>query len=81
MPASSLEIIELSTGEIVLRRSDEPDAEPLLTLRFSDEARSYLLEDYQQVAKAMFDAGILELAEVTSPHRNHEDLSEFRVLH
>ncbi|MCW7553034.1 hypothetical protein NX722_10360 [Endozoicomonas gorgoniicola] len=81
MSASPLEIVELRTGEIVLRRSDEPDVEPLLTLKFSDEAHRCLLEDYLQVAKAMFDAGMLELAAVTSPYRNEDDTCEHRVLH
>ena len=81
MSASPLEIVELSTGEIVLRRSGDPDAEPLLTLKFSDEAHTCLLDDYLQVAKAMFDAGMLELAEVTSSHNSEEDVSEHRVLH
>ena len=81
MSASFLEIVELTSGEIVLRRSDDPDAEPLLTLKFSDEARSYLMQDYQKVAKAMFDAGMQELAEVTNPHQNEEEAPENRVLH
>lgn len=81
MSSSSLEIIELASGEIVLRRSDEPDAEPLLSLKFSEKAKSYLLEEYLQVAKVMFDAGMQELADVTSPHRIDDKQVENRVLH
>lgn len=58
MAASFLEIVELPGGEIVLRRDDDDDKEPLLTLTFSEEARFFLQGNHFEVAKAMFDAGI-----------------------
>jgi len=57
MPASLLEIIDLGDGEIVLQRADD-DSEPLVTIRFSDEARLYLMDNGLEVAKAMIQAGI-----------------------
>ena len=82
-PASSfLEIVELPSGEIVLRRSDaEGEEVPLLTMQFSDEAKMYLQEDYLRVAKAMFDAGMQEVADITRPTASNSDMAEDRVLH
>lgn len=57
MPASLLEIIDLGDGEIVLQRADEA-AEPLVTIRFSEETRIYLMDNGLEVAKAMIQAGI-----------------------
>lgn len=80
MSASFLEIVELPSGEIVLRRSDE-EGEPLLTMKFSEEAKLYLEGEHLQVAKAMFDAGMKEVAELTSPQQTEEEIPENRVLH
>jgi hypothetical protein len=55
--ASLLEIIDLGDGEIVLQRADD-DSEPLVTIRFSDESRVYLMDNGLEVAKAMIQAGI-----------------------
>lgn len=57
MSASLLEIIDLGDGEIVLQRADD-DSEPLVTIRFSDESRVYLMDNGLEVAKAMIQAGI-----------------------
>ena len=78
--SSFLEIVELPSGEIVLRRTDA-EGEPLLTMHFSDEAKMYLQEEYLQVAKAMFDAGMKEVARVTRPQPADDEQSDNRVLH
>ena len=57
MSASLLEIVDLGDGEIVLQRADD-DSEPLVTIRFSDESRIYLMDNGLEVAKAMIQAGI-----------------------
>ena len=57
MPASLLEIIDLGEGEVVLQRADD-DSEPLVTIRFSEESRIYLMDNGLEVAKAMIQAGI-----------------------
>ncbi|KEQ15050.1 hypothetical protein [Endozoicomonas numazuensis] len=80
MAASFLEIVELPTGEIVLRRSDE-DGEPLLVMKFSEEAKLYLEGEHLQVAKVMFDAGMQEVAELTRPQSSEEEIPANRVLH
>ena len=81
MSASFLEIVELPSGEIVLRRSDEEDT-PLLTLNFSEEAKVYLQGNHLDVAKAMFDAGINEVSRQGDLRESQDDdLSVDRVLH
>ena len=63
MPSSVLEIIELANGDIVLKRA-EHDEEPLVTIRFSDLARSFVEEDAIDIAKAMIQAGIEAAADI-----------------
>lgn len=55
--SSLLEIIELMNGEIVLQRADG-EGEPLLSINFSDEAKSFIGEAQIDVVKAMIQAGI-----------------------
>ncbi len=82
MSASVLEIVDLGNGEIVLQRADD-DSEPLVTIRFSDESRVYLMDSGMEVAKAMIQAGIqaaatlMEQAEVESEPAEEAP----RVLH
>lgn len=54
---SALEIVQLATGEIVVRRAGK-DEEPLLKLDFSEEATRYLAGSTMDVARAMVKAGI-----------------------
>lgn len=58
--ASFLEIVELPSGEIVLRRTDssEGNNEPLVTIRFSEEAREHLGEHLSEVGRGMIGAGV-----------------------
>jgi hypothetical protein len=59
MSSSFYEILELSSGEIVLRRSgDEGSSEPLVTLKFSAESIAFLGAGRFEVAKAMIEAGM-----------------------
>lgn len=57
MAATFLEIVELADGEVVLQRSDGA-GDPLIQLRFSDEAIAYLNASHVEIAKAMIQAGI-----------------------
>ena len=63
MSSSLLEIVELPNGEIVLQRAEE-DGEPLVEIRFSEEARVYLVDGTLEVAKAMIQAGIEAAAQL-----------------
>jgi len=80
--ASLLEIIDLGDGEIALQRADD-DSEPLVTIRFSDESRIYLMDNGLEVAKAMIQAGIQAAAVIAEQGEMEvETTSEVaRVLH
>ncbi|WP_224419675.1 MULTISPECIES: hypothetical protein [Modicisalibacter] len=52
-----LEIVELADGEVILRPA-EGDGEPLLSIRFSDEAADLLRQSRFDVAREMIDHAI-----------------------
>ncbi len=82
MAASLLEIVDRGDGEIVVERADD-DSEPLVTIRFSDEARAYMMDNGLEVAKAMIQAGI-QAAAVMSERGDVEVVpaqDTHRVLH
>ena len=74
--SSLLEIVELSSGEIVLRRADGL-GEPLVTIKYSDEVRVLLSEFSLDVGKAMVGAGVQAVGEVyghvLETHEEHHD--------
>ena len=85
MSASLLEIVDRGDGEIVLQRADD-DSEPLVAIRFSDEARDYMMDNGLEVAKAMLEAGIQAAAAISqSGEAESEALQELqelpRILH
>ena len=83
MPASLLEIVDLGDGEIVLQREDGAD-EPLVTISFSEEARLYLMDQGLEVARAMIQAGIQAVSEITEQGQAEDEMEEgdsARVLH
>ena len=83
MPASLLEIVELDDGEIVLQRENGDD-EPLVTIRFSEEARLYLMDQGLEVARAMIQAGIQAVSEISEQGQSESEAEEGdvpRVLH
>ena len=73
MSSSLLEIVELSSGEIVLRRSDDESSEPLVNIRFSPESKAYLGEAGLDVAKVMMQAGIQAAAHITEEQLAADD--------
>ncbi len=52
-----LEIVELASGEIALRRPEDTN-NPLVAIRFSAESIEYLGEARHLIAKAMIEAGL-----------------------
>lgn len=82
MSASLLEIVDLGDGEIVLQRADD-DSEPLVTIRFSDESRIYLMDNGLEVAKAMIQAGIQAAAAIAEQveQETSETSTVSRMLH
>ena len=82
MPTSLLEIVDSGNGEIVLQRADD-DSEPLVTIRFSEEARVYMMDSGLDVARAMIQAGIQAAALISEQEDpGMEPVQESqRVLH
>jgi len=85
MSSSFYEILELPSGEIVLRRSsDEGSNEPLVTLKFSPESIAFLGAGRFEVAKAMIEAGMeaaSELAEYSFEDASAEPDVNTTVFH
>ncbi len=85
MSTSILEIVELSDGDVVLQRAED-DSDPLVTIRFSEESRLYLLGNGMEVAKAMIQAGIQAAAELAEQGEVEIEAEMFsvesaRILH
>ncbi len=81
MSTSLLEIVDLGDGEIVLQRADD-DSEPLVTIRFSEESRIYLMDNGLEVAKAMIQAGIQAAATLAEQGEEEADEADQpRILH
>lgn len=70
--SSLLEIVELSSGEIVLRRADGA-GEPLVKIKFSDEVRVLLCEHSLDIGKAMVGAGVQAVGEVYGHVLEHHE--------
>ena len=51
------EIVETADGEYILRRADS-DEQPVVVIRFSDQATAFLDGARGEVAKTMMEAGI-----------------------
>lgn len=62
MSSQFLEIVQLKNGDIVLKRSDD-EGEPLISICFSDESKSYIGESRIEIAKVMIQAGIQAAAQ------------------
>ncbi len=78
--SSLLEIVELETGEIVLRRADGEGA-PLVEIKFSDEVKVLLSEHSMDIGKAMVGAGVQAVGEVYGHILEaHEECSDSKVL-
>lgn len=69
------EIVELSGGDVVLRRADELDADPLVTIHFSDLAKAGLCEHHLDVARVMLEAGVRKVGALSGLDVEREDYS------
>lgn len=74
--SSLLEVVELPTGEIVLRRADGLGA-PLVEIKFSAEVRVILSEHSLDIGKVMLGAGMQAVGEVYGHEiQFHEERSD-----
>jgi hypothetical protein len=86
MSSSFYEILELPSGEIVLKRSDDDGTqEPLVSLKFSHESIAFLGAARFEVAKAMIEAGMDAASEIAEQSREEisADVSDIEnhILH
>jgi hypothetical protein len=82
MSSSFYEILELSSGEIVLKRSgDEHSREPLVTLKFSEESKAFLGGGRFEVAKAMIEAGMEAASELAAEAQDEIAVDTTEVEH
>ncbi|MCW8885680.1 MAG: hypothetical protein OQK12_10575 [Motiliproteus sp.] len=58
MSSEVLEIVELDDGGVALRKADDNSAEPVMTVRFSEETVKALKDQHMGVAQSMIAAGI-----------------------
>lgn len=67
------EIVEMENGDIALRLSHEPDAEPLVTVRFSEQSGFYLGDARFEVARTMIEAGLDAVVDMRDSEREGVD--------
>jgi len=82
MSSTLFEIIELANGDFVLQRSGTAD-EPLVSIKFSPEAKEFLSGASPEVARSMIEAGIHEVEEIMDGQISTEILSSSinRIIH
>ena len=72
--ADFFEIVELSNGDIGLRRADEESEEMIVKIQFSAEAKEGLKNNHIEVAHAMIEAGVSKVSELSGMDFEQEDL-------
>ncbi|MBD2858529.1 hypothetical protein IB286_05855 [Spongiibacter sp. KMU-158] len=80
---SYLELVELANGDIVLQDSDGDEA-PLVTIRFSDEAKEHMQGSGMELARIMIQAGLEAMNGVVQAEVLEEDEDDFeqdRTVH
>lgn len=75
MSSQFLEIVQLKNGDVVLKRSDD-EGEPLISICFSDESKSYIGESRIEIAKVMIQAGIQAAAQAFDSEFDEDELEE-----
>ena len=74
--ARFFEIVELSNGDIALRRADEEDGDELVRIHFSDDAKASLQAHHLDVARVMLEAGVRKVGELSGLEIEHDDFEE-----
>jgi hypothetical protein len=72
--ADFFEIVELSNGDIGLRRADEESEELIVKIQFSEEAKEGLKNNYIEVAHAMIEAGVSKVSELSGLDIEQNDI-------
>jgi len=71
--AGFFEIVELSNGDIALRRADEQESDALVRICFSEDAKASLQEHHLDVARVMLEAGVRLVGDLSGMEVESED--------
>jgi hypothetical protein len=71
--ARFFEIVELSNGDVALRRADEQDGDALVRIHFSDDAKASLNAHHMDVARVMLEAGVRKVGELSGMEVDEEE--------
>lgn len=71
--AHFFEIVELSNGDVILRRSDDLDNEALVSIRFSESAKAGLQANHLDIARVMLEAGVRKVGELSGLEVERDD--------
>lgn len=69
------EILELSNGDVVLKKSDDESGEIIVTIQFSNDVKESLKNHHVDVAHAMIEAGIKKVGELSGAEVEQEIVS------
>lgn len=72
--ADFFEIVELSNGDIGLRKADDASDEMIVRIQFSSEAKEGLKNHHIEVAHAMIEAGVNKVSELSGLDIEQEDI-------
>jgi len=63
--ADFFEIVELSNGDIGLRKANDTSEDMIVRIKFSAEAKENLKNNHIEVAHAMIEAGVNKVSELS----------------
>jgi hypothetical protein len=72
--ADFFEIVELSNGDIGLRRADEESEELIVKIKFSEEAKEGIYNNHIEVAHSMIEAGVSKVSELSGLDIEQDDV-------
>jgi hypothetical protein len=72
--ADFFEIVELSNGDVGLRKADDTSEDMIVKIRFSAEAKENLKNNHIEVAHAMIEAGVNKVSELSGLDLEHEGI-------
>ncbi|UTW47204.1 hypothetical protein [Bacterioplanoides sp. SCSIO 12839] len=74
--ARFFEIVELSNGDIALRRADEQEGDALVSIHFSDDAKASLQAHHMDIARVMIEAGVRKVGELSGMEVERDDFAQ-----
>ena len=72
--ADFFEIVELSNGDIGLRKADDASDDMIVRIQFSAEAKENLKNNHIEVAHAMIEAGVNKVSELSGMDMEQESI-------